>query len=314
MSLTRSQATDKPKRDKPKRQFSALNSGRTMAILFTVPAVVLVLVLMYYPMARTFQESLFTTSFLNPVPQYIGFETYQELFSDDEFWTVVVNSLVWTAGVVIMQNIIGMLVALLINVNLPTRGLVRALILLPWVLPGVVGAILWRFIYDPQLGLLNSVLLSWGITDTRIAWLGDASTAMLAVIIAGIWKGFPFSAVIYLAALQSIDKEQMEAAQIDGANAVQRFFAVMLPAMMPIVRLNLLLTTVFTFNYFDMIWLTTRGGPRDATHIFPTMIYELGFGQFNFGEASAYGVVSVLILAVFALLYLNELRTRLAGR
>lgn len=291
-----------------------MQSGRALAILFTLPAVLLVAALMYYPMLRTFYESLFTTSFLNPTPEYIGLETYREMFTNEGFWQVVRNSLVWTVSVVVLQNIIGMGAAVLVNENLPTRGLVRALILLPWVLPGIVGAILWRFMYDPQLGLINSMLLGWGIVDERISWLAEPSTAMLSVIIAAIWKGFPFSTVIYLAALQGIDYEQVEAAQIDGANAWQRFTRVILPSMTGIIRLNLLLTTIWTFNYFDMIWVTTRGGPMNATHIFPTMIYELGFGQFRFGEASAYGVVSVLILSVFALLYLNELRTRLAER
>ncbi|MEL6150131.1 MAG: sugar ABC transporter permease [Chloroflexota bacterium] len=279
-----------------------------MAVVFILPAIILVGGLMYYPMLQTFYESLFTTSLLNPNPEFVGLETYREMFSDDDFWQIVLNTMVWTFSVVVLQNIIGMGAALLVNENLPTRGIVRAMILLPWVLPGVVGAILWRFLYDPQLGLINSMLIGWGVTDTRIGWLAEPDLAMISVIIAAVWKGFPFSTVIYLAALQGIDKEQIEASQIDGANVVQRFFRIILPSISGIIRLNLLLTTIFTFNYFDMVWITTRGGPLDATHIFPTRIYELGFGQFRFGEASAYGVVSVLMLSVIALLYLNEIR------
>lgn len=303
--------TDKPKHGQDTGRSSRsidLPHGFTMALLFVIPAVVLVGGLMYYPMIQTFYESLFETSLLRPNPEFIGFETYRDMFSDDDFWQVMTNSLVWTMSVVIFQNIIGMGAALLVNENLPTKGIVRAIILLPWVLPGIVGAILWRFLYDPQLGLINSVLLGWNITDTRIGWLAEQNLAMMSVVIAAIWKGFPFSTVIYLAALQGIDKEQVEAAQIDGANVFQRFFRVVLPSMASIIRLNLLLTTIFTFNYFDMIWITTGGGPLDATQIFPTRIYELGFGQFRFGEASAYGVISVLTLSVFAVLYLNEIR------
>jgi multiple sugar transport system permease protein len=284
-------------------------NGLGLAVLFTLPAVILVAVLMYYPMIRTFYESLFTSSFLNPKPSFIGLENYRKMFTDDDFWQIVRNSLVWTATVVLAQNIIGMGAAVLVNEKLPTRGIVRALVLLPWVLPGIVGAILWRFMYDPQLGLINSMLIGWGFTDARIGWLAEPSLAMAAVVIAAVWKGFPFSTVIYVAALQGIDHEQIEAAQIDGANAWQRFTRVVIPSMTSIIRLNLLLTTIFTFNYFDMIWVTTRGGPLDATQIFPTRIYELGFGQFRFGEASAYGVVSVITLSIFALLYLNEIRS-----
>jgi multiple sugar transport system permease protein len=297
---------EKPKRKQSNRRVG-LPHGFWMAVAFTLPAVILVGGLMYYPMIQTFYESLFTTSMLNPNPEFVGFETYREMLGDEDFWQIVTNTLIWTISVVVMQNIIGMGAALLVNENLPTRGLVRAIILLPWVLPGVVGAILWRFLYNPQLGLINSILLGWGITETRIGWLAEPDLAMLSVVIAAIWKGFPFSTVIYLAALQGLDKEQIEASQIDGANVVQRFFRIVLPSIAGIIRLNLLLTTIFTFNYFDMVWITTRGGPLDATHIFPTRIYELGFGQFRFGEASAYGVISVLMLSVFALLYLREI-------
>jgi multiple sugar transport system permease protein len=179
----------------------------------------------------------------------------------------------------------------------------RSLVLLPWILPGVVAAILWRFMYDPQLGLINSFLISLGLADRGAAWLANSSTAMGAAIVAAVWKGFPFSTVVYLAALQNVDREQIEAAIIDGAGRLRRLFDVVLPAIKEVVAINLVLTTILTFNYFDMIWVLTRGGPQNATHIFPTKIYELGFGQFRFGEAAAYGVFSILVLALLIALY-----------
>ena len=188
------------------------------------------------------------------------------------------------------------------------RAVTRTIVLLPWVLPGVVAALLWRFMYDPQLGLINSILISLNLTEKSIPFLAQPQTAMLAVIVAAIWKGFPFSTVIYLAALQGVDYEQLEAATVDGANAWQRFRYVTIPSMSRIIRLNLLLTTIFTFNYFDMIWITTKGGPLGRTEIFPTAIFDLGFGQFRFGEAAAHGVVAVILLSVFAFLYIRELR------
>lgn len=280
-----------------------------MALVFLVPAVILVGLLMYYPMIRAFVESLYETSFLSPEPEFIGLQNYRDMLRDSGFWQVVRNSLVWTIGVVLFQNVIGMAVAILFNQDLPFRGLSRTLVLLPWVLPGIVAAILWRFMYDPQLGLINSILISLGLVDKSIPWLAQPSTAMLAVTVAAVWKGFPFSTVIYLAALQVVDEEQLEAAQIDGANAVQRFRHVSIPAMARIIFLNLLLTTIFTFNYFDMIWVTTKGGPLNRTHIFPTTIFQIGFGEFRFGEAAAYGVVAVVLLAGLAVLYIRQLRT-----
>jgi multiple sugar transport system permease protein len=213
------------------------------------------------------------------------------------------NSIVWTVFVVLLQNVIGFLVALLLNQRLPTSGLMRSLVLLPWILPGVVAAILWRFMYDPQLGLINSFLIRIGAADQGAAWLAESSTAMAAAIVAAVWKGFPFSAVVFLAALQNVDREQVEAAIIDGAGPVRRLFSVVLPSMREVIVINVVLTTILTFNYFDMIWVLTRGGPQNATHIFPTKIYELGFGQFRFGEAAAYGVFSILVLAVLIAVY-----------
>jgi multiple sugar transport system permease protein len=279
------------------------NRNRWLAWVFLAPAMILVAVLMYYPMIGTAIESLYSTSFINPNPQFVGLKLYQQIFASGDFSQIVWNSIVWTLFVVLLQNVLGFLAALLLDQRLPATGLMRSLVLLPWVLPGVVAAILWRFMYDPQLGLINSFLIRIGLADQGAAWLAESSTAMAAAIVAAVWKGFPFSAVVYLAALQNVDREQVEAAIIDGAGPVRRLFSVILPSMREVIVVNVVLTTILTFNYFDMIWVLTRGGPQNATHIFPTKIYELGFGQFRFGEAAAYGVFSILVLAVLIALY-----------
>jgi multiple sugar transport system permease protein len=276
---------------------------RWLVWVFVAPAMLLVSVLMYYPMIGTIIESLYASSFINPKPKFVGLDTYAKIVGDGEFGTIVRNSLVWTVFVVVLQNLLGFLTALLLNQQLPGQGLMRALVLLPWVLPGVVAAILWRFMYDPQLGLINSMLIGSGLADQGIAWLAEPQIAMGSAVIAAVWKGFPFSCVVYLAALQTIDREQLEAATIDGAGPVRRLLDVVLPGMRDVILINFLLTTILTFNYFDMIWVLTRGGPQNATHIFPTKIYELGFGQFRFGEAAVYGVFSILVLALMIALY-----------
>jgi multiple sugar transport system permease protein len=280
-----------------------IHRERWLTWLFVLPALLLVSVLMYYPMVGTVIESLYSTSFINPDPTFAGLDAYRKIVMDPEFATVVRNSIVWTLFVVVLQNLTGFAAALLLNQKLPGQGLMRALVLLPWVLPGVVAAILWRFMYDPQLGLINSVLMSMGLAERGFAWLAEPSLAMASAIVAAVWKGFPFSCIVYLAALQTIDQEQIEAATIDGAGPVRRLFDVVLPGMRDVIVINLILTTILTFNYFDMIWVLTRGGPQNATHIFPTKIYELGFGQFRFGEAAVYGVFSILVLALMITLY-----------
>ena len=286
---------------------------RWLAYAFVMPAVLLVGGLMYYPMFATFVESLYRTSFIDPRPVFAGIDTYRRIFSGDDFWQVLGNSLIWTTSVVVLQNAIGFAVALLLNEKIPGRALARSLVLLPWVLPGVVAAVVWRFMYDPQLGLVNSLLLRTHLTTDGADWLADPHTAMAAVVVAAVWKGFPFSTVIYLAALQGVDQEQVEAATLDGAGASRRLWDFVLPALRPVIALNVLLTMILTFNYFDMIWVLTRGGPLNATHIFPTRIYELGFGEFRFGEAAAYGSLSVAILFVLMALLVVVRRSLESG-
>jgi multiple sugar transport system permease protein len=269
-----------------------------LAWLFLAPAVLLVAVLMYYPMVGTVMESLYDSSFINPVPRFDGLASYARTLASGEFMQVAANSVVWTAGVVALQNLVGFATALLLNQRLPGQAAARSLILLPWVLPGVVAAILWRFMLDPQLGLINSFLIRAGLVSGPIAWLANPDTALPAAILAAVWKGFPFSTVVYLAALQDIDHELIEAARIDGARAWRRLTAIVLPSIRETVVINVILTAILTFNYFDMIWVLTRGGPQNATAIFPTKIYELGFGQFRFGEAAVYGVLSIMLLLV----------------
>lgn len=285
---------------------------RWLIWLFLAPTLVLMGMFLYFPMIGTIIESFYDTSFISPEPRFVGWAVYEKVLESRDFPEIVRNSIVWTLGVVVLQNVLGFFVALLLNQGLPMQGLTRALVLLPFVLPGVVAAILWRFMYDPQLGLVNSILIRLGVLQENAAWLADSSTALAAVIFVAVWKGFPFSMLIYLAALQNVDRSQLEAATIDGAGPWRRLVDVTLPAIRHVILVNIVLTLILTFNYFDIVWVMTRGGPQNATHIFPTKIFETGFGQFRFGEAAAYGVFSILVLAVLVALYV--LVTRSAAR
>ncbi|NOZ33401.1 MAG: sugar ABC transporter permease [Alphaproteobacteria bacterium] len=285
------------------------SKDRWLIWLFVAPTAILLGLFLYYPMVGTVIESFFDSSFINPSPKFVGWAVYEKLLSSRDFYEILRNSIAWTLGVVVLQNLLGFAAAMLLNQKLPAQGLMRALVLLPFVLPGVVTAILWRFMYDPQLGLVNSLLIGAGLIEENAAWLANSSTAMAAVIFVAVWKGFPFSMLIYLAALQNVDKNQLEAAGLDGAGPVQRLFDVTLPAIRPVILVNIVLTLILTFNYFDIVWVLTRGGPQNATQIFPTKIFEVGFGQFRFGDAATYGVFSILVLAVLVALYVIVQRT-----
>lgn len=290
------------------------SSDQRLVWAFLAPTLLLLGVFLYYPMIGTVIESFYDTSFISPEPRFVGWSVYEKVLSSRAFPEVVWNSIVWTLGVVLLQNLLGFFTAMLLNQGLPAQGMTRALVLLPFVLPGVVTAILWRFMYDPQLGLINSLLIRLGVLQENAAWLASSETAMAAVIFVAVWKGFPFSMLIYLAALQNVDKSQLEAATLDGAGPVRRLIDVTLPAIKDVVLVNIVLTLILTFNYFDIVWVMTRGGPQNATHIFPTKIFETGFGQFRFGEAATYGVFSILVLAVLVAIYIIVQRSAAARR
>lgn len=278
------------------------------AMVFLVPALVGVFGLVFLPLAQAFVQSLNAApSGFSAEEEFVGLANYTEIISDEYFATLLLNSFSWTFFVVVGQNLLGFALALIFNAKWRLSGLLRAIVVLPWVLPGVVAAILWRFMYDPQLGLVASVLQRvFGEELGRAQLLADPDTALIAVIIAGIWKGFPFAFLLYLAGLQNVDRSQVEAAVMDGANFLRIVQSVIIPALRPVIVLTLLLTAIFTFNYFDMIWVMTKGGPLGATHIFPTYIFQTGFGQFNFELAAAYGVFGFGLLLLLLLPYLRH--------
>jgi len=278
-----------------------------LAYLLQAPMLLLVGAIVVLPLAEAVYLSFTASSFINPEPRFVGLENYVEILQDEVFWQVLRNSLVWTFFVVVFQFLVGLGTAILLNQPFHGRSVARALFILPWVTPGIIAALNWRMMYDPNIGIINGGLATLGFPNPQVPWLADTQLALPAVIFAAIWKGAPFSTVMYLAALQGVSSEIVEAAKIDGANAWQRLRHVVLPEIAPVVRVTVLLTTVWTFNYFDFIYVMTQGGPGFSSHIFPTYIYRLGFQQFRLGEASAYGVVSLLVLTAFTLLYVREL-------
>jgi multiple sugar transport system permease protein len=277
------------------------------AYIFTIPTLIVLAIVIFFPMLKTLYLSFFNVSFITTTPKFVGFGNYIKILSSPLFLKVMINSIIWTGVVVFFQFFFGLLVALILNRQIVGKGLIRSLILIPWVIPGVVVAIVWKLMYDPQLGIINSFLMRLGWLDSYFPWLGNEKTALLALIIVAIWKGFPFSAVMYLAALQGVDKELVEASMIDGANYFQRLIRIIIPQISSIIKLALLLTTVWTFNYFEIIYVATNGGPNNSTEIFPTIIYDTAFSQARFSFASTYAVISVLILLIFSFLYIRQL-------
>lgn len=288
-----------------------LGMGRTDSPLFgyilTAPSIILMLILLFLPMAYSFYLSFIDTDLTNQMGKFIGLTGYLRIFQEPYTWVVLQNSFVWTLAVTFFQFVAGLGAALLLNQMIHGKWFFRSITVLPWIIPGIVAAMIWRLFYDAQLGFLNNALLKTGLWKGYIDWLGTPGLAMFAVILVAIWKGFGFSMLMYLAALQTVPNEQYESSIIDGANPIQQFFYVTFPNISSVIRITLLLTSVWTFNYFDIIYAMTGGGPIRSTHIAPTFIYELAFRNFNFGEASRFAVFSFVIVSAVSIVYINRI-------
>ena len=270
---------------------------KLFAYALVAPVVLLILGLVAYPFLFAIWVS-FTDMVVGSVGNFIGFKNFQYLAGTTTFWSAIWN----TVTIVLVSDGlklgIGLGLALLVHQNLPGRGLFRSFLMLPWAMPAFVAFLTWRVLYQPIGGGINLILNMTGLHDGVIDWLGTRQTAMASVIIASVWRGFPFWFVSILAALQSVPKELHEAAIVDGANTWQRFWNVTIPSIMPVIIVTTLLSSIWTANGFEHVWLLTAGGPSDATMVFPVLAY-FGMQTQRIGEAAA---VSVYMLPVLGIL------------
>lgn len=286
-------------------RFSATVRERLFGYGLLVPTLAVIALVILYPMADGIRISLMRMKLTSPLPnRYVGFDNYVALLHDPVFWTTLRTTVIWTVANLVAQMMLGLALALLLNERLKARGLFRSVALIPYIVPSVAAALIWRWMYDGSAGIINAILVKLGlITDYR-PWLGDISTALPAVIVESVWKGTPFVMIMLLAGLQTISPEYYEASAIDGANAWQRLIDITLPLLRPTIAVAMILTTVYTVNNFNAIWLMTQGGPLGSTDILFTSAYKIAFERFDFGMAATISVVLFGILAVFAGLYL----------
>lgn len=280
---------------------------RITAYFFVLPVLIIIVGLMFYPIINVIRLSFLDSSFINRTPEVVGFQNYKELLSSSNFWKVMKNSVVWTVGVVVLQFIVGFGFALFLNSVVRGQGISRSLVLIPWVIPGVVAGIIWKIMYHPQIGIVNPVLFNLGFINDYVAFLSKETTAMPAVIVAAVWKGFPYNTVTLLAGLQSVRQDLIDCAMIDGAGPFKRLLNVIIPQLSGIIRINLMLTTIWTFNYFDITYSMTNGGPNQATQIFPLEIYRQAFGELRYSYSSSLAVISLIVIFIFTIMYIRSI-------
>lgn len=280
-----------------------------LAYLFLAPTIFAVVLVLFYPIINMVITSFYSRPTLTRPSAFIGFENYLEVFKDPIFGQALKNTVLWTVGVTFGQVILGFYFALILHRRFPGRWLARMLVVIPWVLPGIVVAVTWRFMYSQDFGLINLVLRSVGLENMAQSWLGSQQTAMPAVILVGIWKGFGFYALMFLAGLQTIPTELYEAARIDGAGERHQMRFITIPLLRPVAITSTVLGLIWTSNYFDAIFVLTGGGPARATETLPMFIYNTAFSYYRTEEAMAGSnilMVIVLLLLAFYLLVVNR--------
>jgi len=298
--------SQKVPKQKSNKIFGLLKPDSLFGYFMILPALVVLAFFFAYPLIYEIYIS-FTDKTLSNDGDFIGFKNYLRLLDNPEFVTAIFNSAVYVSFVQMGKFTLGLGIAILLNQKMRARGLWRGLVLVPYAIPGFVAFLIWRLIYHTEVGALNIFLQKIGLIDAPISFLGERDWAMASVIFSTIWRGFPFWAIMFLAALQAVPKELYEAAAVDGANAWHRFRNISLPGIRPVILIVFMLSTISTINSFEAIWLQTAGGPSDATVILPIFAYR-SLTNFNIGEASAAALSLVPISIVFSVLILRKLR------
>jgi multiple sugar transport system permease protein len=309
--VTQTDTTSRP------RVLPARHSRRVRAVLgrdwkvawpFVLPMVLIMAGLILWPFIEAIRISGTSLNFLTGETTWVGFRNYTRLASNSDYHLAIRNTLNFTFWSLLIKFVVGMTIALVLNSRLPYRNVLAGVMLLPWIVPEIVTALTWKSIYDPLFGSLNPILLGAGIIDRPLGWLSDPNLAMPSIIAVNVWKGIPFYVLLLLAGLKAVDREQLEAAEIDGANVVQRFRHVVLPSMRYVIVVTLLLSFISTFNQFGLPFLMTQGGPSGATKLYSILAYEKAIGSLQYGPGTAIAFSVAPLMAVIIWLLARFMR------
>ncbi len=274
---------------------------------FLLPALLVTALVILFPAARTIGLSLQNYVLYDPDSStFVGLQNFIALLGDSVFWISLWHSAIWVGVIVALQLLVGLAAALLLNQSFWWRGLARALVVLPWALPSVIIGLMWTWIYDFNLGVLNDVLLRSGVISAPVAWLANPATALACVMLALIWQGFPFFTVMILAGLQTVSPELYEAAELDGATPRRQFVHITLPSIAGILGTAVLLRIIWVANSLDVILVMTGGGPGYATYTLPLYAFLRASTSMEYGYAAALSLVLTAILLAIVGLYIRR--------
>ena len=283
---------------------------RNPAFWLILPSLLLPLLIIAYPIFDVFRASTHYVTRLGMIKGFIGLDNFVELFQDPIFIESLIRTIWWTIFVVGGTQLVAIPVALILSEDFWGRGVVRVIIMLPWAMSLAMSAIVWKWTFNGQFGMLNYLLETLGILDKPFIWLALAENAFMIEIFVGIIVSIPFTVTILLGGLSSIPRDIYEAAEVDGASGLQRFRRLTLPLLKPFINIALVLNIIYVFNSFPIIWVMTRGGPNNGTHILITYIYQRAFEFGKIGQGAAGSIIMLIILLTFSILYLTLMREK----
>lgn len=276
--------------------------------LYLLPTIVLMCILLIVPIVMVIGYSFYDNVIINKNPVFVGLENYSKVLSDPVFFVAIKNTLFFVLISIVAHFLIGMLFAMLLNtryLNVMTKGIFRVIYALPWMFTASVIAIVWRMMLNPN-GVLNYLMTNMGLISEKVEWLASRDVALASVTLINIWSGYPFYMISILAGLQGISTDLYEASALDGANAVQTFFRITIPQLKPILISLLMLDFVWTLQQFALIWMTTGGGPVNATETISTYIYKQGFSKYQYSMASAGAVILLIVCTIIGIFYVRQ--------
>ncbi|TAH65068.1 MAG: sugar ABC transporter permease [Anaerolineaceae bacterium] len=289
------------------RALSRERKKELLAYCLIAPVIIYLIVFMLFPFIWALWTSV-TNRTIGGNADFVGIDNFVTLVRDRVFRQSVWNTIVYTLFAVLGKVVLGMIMALVLNAQIPLKNLSRVLLFIPWTIPTLVSALTWRWMYSDVGGFFNYILMSLNIVNAPVPWLYDPKLAMVSIIVANIWRGAPFIAISLLAGLQSIPEDYYEAAQIDGANAIIRFLHITIPSIKDVLILSTLITTIWTFNDFEIVWLLTGGGPGNATQILSTYGYTVGFMNLNLSKAISSSMIAMPFLLILVTIITNRFK------
>ncbi len=289
-------------------------SEQSFAFLIILPAAVVIFGVVLFPLLTTFIYSLKNMELISAEKgKFLGLLNYLRVLASGWFWQALERTLYFTAVSLVVETVLGLGIALLLNTRFFGVGLLRVLVIVPWATPGIVTASIWKWIYNPEYGVLNAVLTRLHVMAEYRAWLSDPFLAMNMVILADVWKMTPFAVIFFLAALQFINRSLYEAATVDGAGVFSRFWHITLPYLLPTISVVTVMRTMEKFKAFDIFYVMTRGGPANGTKVLVYEAYLKAFGNLQYSISSTVSYLIAVLVLVFTVVYVRLMKRGQAG-